>query len=65
MLKPEDYIGPPCGCAACVVAGVSEQESRRDPRSGVWMHGRDLANWYRAKATFDAEMARIRVKGMR
>ncbi len=55
-MKSEDYERPPCACERCVVAGVSDKPQRRDPWTGIWLHGRELANWYRAKADFDEQM---------
>lgn len=51
-MRREDYIGPPCRCGECVQAGVSEQEQRRDPRTGAWLHGHDLRRWLEARDTF-------------
>lgn len=51
-MKPTDIEGPPCDCEACVVAGVSHQPIRREPREGKWMHGRELARWYSARDEF-------------
>lgn len=43
-----DYIGPPCACPECTQAGVTHRETRRDPRSGAWLHGYALRRWYDA-----------------
>lgn len=59
-MKPEDYIGEPCGCEACTVAGVSDRPTRRDPWTGRVLHGRELRRWYEAKATFEAWTAKVR-----
>jgi len=51
-MKPADHVGPPCSCPLCVQAGVTQLEARRDPRSGVWLHGYDLKRWYEARDQF-------------
>ncbi len=53
-MNHEDFIGEPCGCGPCVQWGVNDRPIRRDPRSGSWLHGRDLLRWYEAQATFHA-----------
>lgn len=59
-MRREDFIGQPCRCHDCVVAGVAGKEIRYDSQRQRWLHGRELAAWYRAKAEFDATAARIR-----
>lgn len=63
-MRPQDVQGEPCACEACVLAGVSGRPVRRDPRTGRWMHGRELRKWWDAH---DAFWARVKQapKGMR
>jgi hypothetical protein len=63
----EPFEREPCTCHACVVAGVSTQPQRRDPYTGEWMHGRDLARWYAARRAYEEQKAKVfqKIKGMR
>lgn len=51
-MKITDIQREPCGCHACIVAGVAHLPQRRDPRTGAWLHGRDLSRWYAARDAF-------------
>lgn len=65
-MRPEDFERAPCGCRECVVAGVSTQLQKRDPQTGQWLHGRDLARWYAAREKCRAMFkAAVGAKGMR
>lgn len=64
-MKIEDFIGPPCGCHLCTVAGVSNLEIRRDPWTGRWLHGVDLRRWYQARERFRALKQTTKPKGMK
>jgi hypothetical protein len=63
-----NFQADPCGCWACVDAGVSDrpvrfvpgEERAFNPRLnrlevvGSWAHGAELAAWYRAREAFQA-----------
>jgi hypothetical protein len=51
-MNRSDFIQPPCTCGECQQAGVSGLEQRRDPRTGVLLHGYALKRWYAARETF-------------
>lgn len=51
-MKREDYEQQPCSCAECRQAGVSHLFQKRDPRSGVLLHGYPLRRLYDAEAEF-------------
>ena len=63
--SPADFIGPPCGCPACVQAVVNEHEQRRDPWTGKWLHGYDLKRWYEARERARAAYRASGPKGMK
>jgi hypothetical protein len=43
---------PPCLCGECKQAGVSDLPLRRDPHTGVFLHGYPLKRWYAAREDF-------------
>jgi hypothetical protein len=51
-MNTADFRRPPCQCLDCQQAGVNDLEQIRDPRSGSWLHGRDLKRWYLAEREF-------------
>lgn len=55
----------PCTCEACVLAGVSKRPQRRDWLTKEWLHGRELANWWRARDAFMAQTKAFRIKEMK
>lgn len=63
-MKLTDIEREPCGCVDCVRAGVSEMPQRRDPRTGAFLHGWNLARWYQAREAFrTAARAAVGPKG--
>lgn len=64
-MNTKDFIAAPCRCGACVQAGVTALELRRDPRSGAWLHGYDLKRWYAARDEARQMLKQHPVKGMR
>jgi hypothetical protein len=54
-----DIQGEPCSCGQCVQAGVSDKPIRRDPHSGVFLHGYDLRRWYEARDGFLAKARKV------
>lgn len=63
-MKAGDFIGVECHCINCTQAGIGGSVTRRDPRSGEWLHGYALKHWYDAKAKFDELAKQIRPKAM-
>jgi hypothetical protein len=61
-MKASDFIGPVCGCGECIQAGVADESQRRDPRTGIWLHGYALRRWLDARAVF-RQRARAAVGG--
>lgn len=51
-MKREDMTAAPCDCGECIEADVSGLQRRRDPRSGVLLHGYQLRAWYDARDRF-------------
>lgn len=51
-MNVQDFIGPPCSCAACGQAGVTDKAIRRDPHTGEMLHGYRLKRWYDAFENF-------------
>lgn len=58
-MKAEDFIAPPCACGECVQAGVSDQELRRDPHTGRWLHGYALKRWYEQRDAIFPKLRRM------
>lgn len=61
-LKPEDFEQAPCGCAACIQAGVSEKPQVRDFYTGAWLHGYDLKRLHEAREKFWREWGDFKKK---
>lgn len=51
-MNKADFIGEPCSCPECRQAGVTLLQTRRDPYTGVNLHGYSLKRWYAARDTF-------------
>lgn len=51
-MKGADFIAPACSCPECRQAGVTMLEVRRDPHTGMLLHGYALKRWYAARDTF-------------
>jgi hypothetical protein len=53
-MKAEDHTRRPCGCGACLQAGVANRPQVRDERTGEWAHGYALkAYWESADRVLD------------
>lgn len=52
QVDPKDITAEPCACGECIQAGVTDERRRRDPRSGVLLHGYALRRWLEARNGF-------------
>jgi len=51
-MNARDFIGEPCTCPECYQAGVTGEPTRRDPQTGVMLHGYGLRRWLDARQKF-------------
>lgn len=51
-MKAIQVLGDPCGCAECYQAGVSDQQTVIDMRTGAELHGYEKKRWYEARDQF-------------
>lgn len=59
-MRREDIEADPCDCPECTQAGVAGQSPRRDPHSGMWLHGYNLKRWLDAKAKFEKAFEQLK-----
>jgi hypothetical protein len=53
-MRTDDHTRRPCGCGACVQAGVANRPQVRNERTGEWAHGYALkAYWESADRVLD------------